>query len=95
MYQKRKRLLQWWSTLQTTYIQCTGLGTVTDSLSALKKHVSDDKTVPMEQMIEAVSTNFQKYEVLRQRILNNTPFFGNDDDYADEIALRYMTIYLI
>ena len=25
---------------------------------------------------------------MRQTIINNTPFYGNDDDYADEIALR-------
>lgn len=72
----------------TTYIQCTGLGTVTDSLSSLKKHVFEEKTVSMKEMVDAIFQNFEGKEVLRQRIVNNTPFFGNDDDYADSIAVK-------
>uniref|UniRef100_UPI003216CC3A trans-4-hydroxy-L-proline dehydratase n=1 Tax=uncultured Draconibacterium sp. TaxID=1573823 RepID=UPI003216CC3A len=72
----------------TNYIQCTGLGTVTDSLSVLKKHVYEDKTFSMETILAAVSKNFEGEEVLRQRILNRTPFFGNDDEYADAIAVQ-------
>jgi formate C-acetyltransferase len=72
----------------TNYIQCTGLGTVTDSLSTLKYHVFDSKTFSMDRIMDAVSKNFEGDEVLRQTILNRTPFFGNDDAAADEIALQ-------
>lgn len=72
----------------TNYIQCTGLGTVTDSLSTLKKHVFEDNTFSMERVLDAVAKNFEGEEFLRQTILNKTPFFGNDDDYADDIALK-------
>jgi len=72
----------------TNYIQCTGLGTVTDSLSALKKHVFEDKTVSMDELLKAVLNNFEGEEILRQTILNNTPFYGNDDNFADDIALQ-------
>ena len=72
----------------TNYIQCTGLGTVTDSLSAMKKHVFEDKSISMDELLTAVSKNFKGEEILRQTILNNTPFYGNDDDAADDIALR-------
>ena len=72
----------------TNYIQCTGLGTVTDSLSVLKKHVFEEKTFSMETLLNAISKNFEGEEVLRQRIINRTPFFGNDDEYADSIAVK-------
>ena len=72
----------------TTYIQCTGLGTITDCLSVLKKHVFEDKRYTMDQLLDAVARNFEGEEKLRQWIRNHTPFFGNDDPYADEIAVR-------
>jgi formate C-acetyltransferase len=72
----------------TNYIQCTGLGTVTDSLAALKKHVFEERTFTMDQLLDAVAQNFAGAEFIRQTILNRTPFFGNDDDYADDIALQ-------
>jgi formate C-acetyltransferase len=72
----------------TTYIQCTGLGTVADSLSTLKKHVFEEKTFSMDSLLKAVAANFKGAEAMRQTILNRTPFFGNDDAYADAIALQ-------
>ena len=72
----------------TTYIQCTGLGTVADSLSAIKKHVFEDKTCTMNELLQALADNFEGAETLRQTIINRTPFFGNDDEYADSIAVQ-------
>ena len=42
----------------------------------------------METLLNAVSRNFEGEEILRQRILNRTPFFGNDNEYADSIAIQ-------
>ncbi len=72
----------------TTYIQCTGLGTITDCLSTLKKHVFEDKMFTMDELLNAVAHNFDGNEKMRQFIMNRTPFFGNDDDYADQIAVK-------
>ena len=57
-------------------------------MTTLKKHVFEDKSYSMDEILKAVSGNFQGQEKLRQFILNRTPFFGNDDEYADSIALR-------
>lgn len=72
----------------TSYIQCTGLGTTTDSLSVLRTHVFENKTIPMDTLLDAVARNFEGEEKLRQYIINRTPFFGNDDKEADELAVR-------
>ena len=72
----------------TTYIQCTGLGTITDCFTALKKHVFEDHRYTMDEVLEACRKNWEDEEVMRQYIRNHTPFFGNDEEYADTIAVR-------
>ena len=69
----------------TDYIQCTGIGTITDSLSAIKKHVFEEKTIDLAKLVQACNSNWQDQEDLRLKIINRTPFYGNDDDYADNI----------
>jgi formate C-acetyltransferase len=72
----------------TNYIQCCGIGTVTDSLSAIKSHVFEDGKVTMEKLLGALKNNFKDDEPLRLRLWNKTPFYGNDDDRADDIMKR-------
>jgi formate C-acetyltransferase len=69
----------------TNYIQCCGIGTITDSLSAIKRHVFEEKTVPMDRLLNALQKNFDSEESLRLMLFNKTPFYGNDDDIADAI----------
>ncbi len=79
----------------TSYIQGTGLGTVTDSLTAIKYHVFDRKTFSMDTLLKALSNNFEgEYGILRQILRNKTPKYGNDDDYADEIAIKLVDTYV-
>ena len=77
----------------TRYIQGVGLGTITDMLTSLKYNVFDQKVVTMDEMLRALSQNFKGYERLRDHLLNKTPKFGNDDDYADEQARRVFDLY--
>ncbi|MCF8260631.1 MAG: glycyl radical protein [Melioribacteraceae bacterium] len=78
----------------TNYIQCCGLGTITDSFAALKKHVFATKRFSLEKIIKSLSNNFENDELTRQFIFNKTPFFGNDDEYADSIAVKiYNTLF--
>ncbi|MBQ9650514.1 MAG: glycyl radical protein [Prevotella sp.] len=72
----------------TTYIQCTGLGTITDCFTTLKKHVFEDHRYTMDEILQACAKNWEGGEKKRQYIRNHTPFFGNDDEYADTIAVR-------
>ncbi|MBC7255953.1 MAG: formate C-acetyltransferase/glycerol dehydratase family glycyl radical enzyme, partial [Chloroflexi bacterium] len=72
----------------TSYIQGVGIGTVTDSLSALSHHVFGKRTVSMGTLLEALDGNFQGYETLRALLQNRTPRYGNDNDAADTIMRR-------
>jgi pyruvate formate-lyase/glycerol dehydratase family glycyl radical enzyme len=72
----------------TSYIQCCGIGTVTDSLSAIKKHVFENKSITLNALLSALDRNFCDQETLRLRLFNKTPFYGNDDDEADTIMQR-------
>lgn len=72
----------------TTYIQCTGLGTITDCFTTLKKHVFEEGRYTMDEILEACRSNWENEEKMRLYIRNHTPFFGNDDAYADDIAVR-------
>ena len=69
----------------TTYIMGVGIGTLTDSLAAIKYQVYEENNLTMEQMLGALHENFENHEKIRQSLSNKTPKYGNDDDYADTI----------
>lgn len=63
-----------------------GLATVADALVALKKAVYEEGWLTLRDLREALADNFAGREILRQRLLNRYPKFGNDDDEVDAIA---------
>ncbi|TES91157.1 MAG: glycyl radical protein [Desulfobacteraceae bacterium] len=69
----------------TSYIQGVGLGTITDSLTALKYQVFDNRTIATKDFLDALNTDFQGYDDFRQLLVNSTPKYGNDEDYADDV----------
>jgi len=77
----------------TNYIQGVGLGSLTDTLSGIRYHVFDQKDLTMEQLLKALEDNFLGYEGVRQLLMNKTPHFGNDHDYADEIMVDIFNAY--
>ena len=77
----------------TSYIQGVGIGTITDSLSAIKYNVFDKKNFTMKEMLSAIKSNFQDNERIFNIVKNKTPKYGNDDDYADEIMRTIFDAY--
>jgi pyruvate formate-lyase/glycerol dehydratase family glycyl radical enzyme len=69
----------------TRYIQGVGIGSVTDSLVALKTQVFAKRTLSMNEMMNALAANFNGYEELRAELVYGTPKYGNDDDEPDSI----------
>ena len=73
-----------------------GMANVADSLAVIKKLVFEEgrfygeKTSQLSLMdiVEAMRTNFEGKETLRQLLLNDAPKYGNDDDYVDSIVVE-------
>lgn len=69
----------------TYYIQGVGIGTISDSLSAIKYNVFDKKTFTMGELLDAIDSNFVGFDRVRSLVCDHSPKYGNDDDYADSI----------
>jgi formate C-acetyltransferase len=72
----------------TTYVQGVGLGSITDSLAAIKKWIFDLNGVSANQLIESLEKDFVGHEMLRSKLIYDTPKWGNNDSEADQYALR-------
>jgi len=70
----------------TRYIMPVAPGTTADSLAAIQYHVYDKTDVAMADLLRAVREDFIGHEPLRQLLLNKTPKYGNDDEYADKFV---------
>ncbi len=77
----------------TNYIQGVGIGTITDSLSAIKFHVYNQKNFSMNTLLEVLKNNFRGEKEIRHLLKNRTPKYGNDDDYADSIMQEIFDIF--
>ncbi|HTP02946.1 MAG TPA: trans-4-hydroxy-L-proline dehydratase [Anaerolineales bacterium] len=77
----------------TSYIQGVGLGTMTDSMSAIRTHVYDRKTLTMHELLALLDSDFEGGERARQMLLNRTPRYGNDEDAADVLLKRVFEAY--
>ena len=63
-----------------------GLATAVNSLAAIRRFVFEEKSLTMAELLEAIDHNFKNREVLRQRLKNHAPKYGNDDDEVDRLA---------
>lgn len=77
----------------TSYIQGVGLGTITDSMTAMKYNVFDKKKMPMQELLRMIEADFEGYERYRSMLMNRTPRYGNDDNYADGVMLELFEAY--
>ena len=69
----------------TTYLMPVGVATVTDSLSAIRRHVFENQSITLSDLLAALRRDFAGDEALRQLLWNRTPRFGNDDPEADTL----------
>ncbi len=57
-----------------------------DSLSVIKQFVFEEQRYTYDEVLTALKNNWRGYEDMRNAILSEGHFFGNDDDYVDTIA---------
>jgi len=76
-----------------TYIQGVGMGTTADSLAAIRALVFEEKTLTMDDVLDALKTDFADREEIRQMLLNKAPKYGNDDPRADDVAEGLFNAY--
>lgn len=77
----------------TTYIQGVGLGSLTDSLTSVKYNVYDNKNITMKDLMNILKKNFEGSEEMRIKFRDETPKYGNDEDYPDKIAVRIFNTF--
>jgi len=70
------------------YVQMVGIGTITDSLSAIRRAVFEERRLPLAELVATTDRDFAGAETLRLRLANRVPRWGNDDDAADELMRR-------
>jgi formate C-acetyltransferase len=88
-----------------SYVQFVGLGSLTDSMSALRQFCLDSteggasaapngKGAPagnrlaLSELVAILDADFAQHEVVRQRLVNRSHRYGNDDDAADDISVE-------
>jgi formate C-acetyltransferase len=67
-------------------VQGVQIANVADSLAALRQALFQEKWLTGDALLRALRTNYGERESLRQRLLNETPKYGNDDDRVDGLA---------
>ena len=64
----------------------TGLSTAADSLAVIKKLYFEEKSVALNELMEALENNFKGYEALQDKLRNEAPKMGLDNEEADAIG---------
>jgi formate C-acetyltransferase len=75
-----------------------GLANVGDSLAAIRKVVFEDKKITGSQLLHALDTNFEDDSTTPsggeiRKMLHDSPKYGNDDDYADQLTARALGFF--
>lgn len=77
----------------SSYVQGVGIGSLTDSLSAIKYHVFENLNFTMSDLLSMLKNNYSDSIKFREMLLNSTPKYGNDDNFADNITRQIFELY--
>jgi pyruvate formate-lyase/glycerol dehydratase family glycyl radical enzyme len=71
-------------------IQAIQPANVADCLAAIKQCIYVDRSVTAEEALAAIRGDFAGSERLRQYLINKVPKYGNDVDWVDGIAAKWI-----
>jgi formate C-acetyltransferase len=74
-------------------VQGVQIANVADSLAGVRQAVFQEKWLTGDALLHALRGNYGQHESLRQRLLNEVPKYGNDDDRVDDLARRWADRY--
>lgn len=73
-----------------------GIANMADSLAAIKKLVFEEKKITSEQLWNAIIDDFtsEESQKIQQMLINESPKYGNDDDYVDNLVVEAYDSYI-
>ena len=76
------------ASLARTGLNFMGGTNLIDSLCIIRQFVFDEKRITMRQLADALADDWKGHEELRQQILRDGRFFGNNDEFSNSMARR-------
>ena len=67
-------------------IHGTGLSTAADSLEVIKRLYFREKAISLEELLDAVHNDFKGHEALQEKLRNDVPKMGLDEEEPDAIG---------
>ncbi|MDP2790695.1 MAG: formate C-acetyltransferase/glycerol dehydratase family glycyl radical enzyme, partial [Rectinemataceae bacterium] len=73
-----------------------GIANLGNSLAAVRKFVFEERSVTPQALLDALESDFAGPggELLRLRLLNQAPKYGNDEDYVDSLVVEAYGAYV-
>ncbi len=71
-------------------IHGTGIATAVDSLAVIKKYYFEEKSISCRDLLGALEDNFVNQPDLERMLREDAPKMGQDDDFADSIAIALL-----
>jgi pyruvate formate-lyase/glycerol dehydratase family glycyl radical enzyme len=74
-------------------VQGVQVANVGDSLAAVRQAVFEEKWLSAGELLAALRADYAGYETLRQRLIQQVPKYGNDDDRVDCLVSQWADRY--
>ena len=74
-------------------VQAIQAANIADSMAAIRQFVFEEKSVSAQELLQALKDNFAGHELLRLRLLNKAPKYGNDIPEVDQLGAKWVRYF--